>query len=214
MKYDEINVYVPISVYQNEELYDLDISVYIFCKMLGMISPTHISISTISYYMFNDRDMKKRERIKESLLHLIELGCLNGKRIAKDEYVICDLDAMPQEEFAIINIEDIQRIIQSSYKKRYAMVRYWCYVMKSLNGYLTFEGKSRFLGFQKISYFCNVCNKAKSTIIRYNQELEDIGVLYVVHVRSKDPKQHNYYSRYADREIVDNYLKIQYNNIN
>lgn len=76
--------------------------------------------------------------------------------------------------FAYLNWDDVKQVFYSNSKHKYALIKYMCAVALSFDK----TNKICTFGYMPISYFQSVMGKSKSTIITYNEELEEMKIMY------------------------------------
>lgn len=203
------NIYVPKSIYTDENLTDYDVAMYCVIQpfySLPFSDGAYVSMKMVKYVMYGGKvlNWKQKNEAEESIQRLIDRGVFSGSCISDDVYSL-ERYELPKY-YATIDYEDIKLILDSQNKSRYAVIRYLCALIGSFNNKIKIGGRTNIIGTQKISYYQHLLNINSRTIIRYNALLEELKVIYVAHVSGKDGETQNIYGRYGDQDLVDQYV--------
>lgn len=133
---------------------------------------------------------------------LIEKQIIRGEEITADSWVIHKLEEK-EEYFVTIKYSDICTIMESNIRKKGVLFRYLCWIIGSRNN-------RSGIGNQKLSYFSTSMNCSIRTIIRYNEILSELKIIYIrqstVVKNGEKLLDVNVYGLYEDREKIDAYV--------
>jgi len=200
-------IYINNLLYKDLTLTDTDIVVYLFLKNFAYEDMFFLCADTIIYDMFGTLNVSRRDRelISNSMLCFADEIYGASKAVYKKE----DFVFGEKELFATVYMEDVRKILDANPVNKYSIIRYLITIMGSFKFNISHNGISNFFGNEKISYFCSVLDKSKSTIMRYNKILEDLEILYINHAYTYfgELNKHdtNIYGRYADKKLIDDY---------
>lgn len=221
-----MKIFIPKELTDRIDINQYELLVYCYIKLLcplQEIDSYHLDINDIIYTIYHKTDVGQRirENIYNALNHLTDTGCIRGGRTGNTRYVI-KTDSLQvdvkHEKFIIADSNDIRTIMDSGHILRVSLVRYYIYLMRTINADIKvygYDGKSRknVVGNQAQDYLAYIMRASIPTVRRYNKLLEDMKVIYIH--RPKDFIVHeggvrqmkNVYGRYADREYIDKYAE-------
>ena len=211
------NIYVPKTVYMDENITDYDLMMYCVLQpfySLPLSEGAIVSLDTVRVVVYGDADLnwKQKKEPKESIERLIEAGVLNGRLIPNVGTVYkFDRYELP-EYYAAFDYNAVQMILRSDHKAKYALLRYFCVLVGSFSNSIHVQGKTNIIGTQKLSYYASLLHVDERTIMRYNSALEEMKLIYILHTSGDsehDFQTFNVYGRYEDRDLVDQYANTR-----
>ena len=205
------NIYVPKAVYMDENLTDYDVMMYCVIQpfySLPLSGGAIVSLDMLKYAIYGEKEWnwKQRKEFKDSFSKLLDLGIYHATQISDNLYDFERYEA--PVHYAVFDYSAIHNILRSGYKSKYGMLRYLCALTGSFNNKIEVGGKSGVIGTQKISLYQNMLNISEDTVIRYNDALKKLKIIYIAHISGNgDHEFHscNIYGRYEDKELVDQY---------
>ena len=221
-----MKIFIPKELTDCANIYQYELLVYCYLKLLCPLQEVdsyHLDINDIIYAIYRKTDIGQniRGNIYEALNNLIDTGNITGERSGNTRYII-KTDSLQvdikQEKFIIADSNDIRAIMATGHILRVPLVRYYIYLMRTINADIKvygYDGKSRknVVGNQTQHYLAYIMRSSVPTVMRYNKLLEDMKVIYIH--RSNDfivregrvRQMANVYGRYADREYIDKYAE-------
>ncbi len=182
----------------------------------------YISIDSLLFAIYhNDQvGLKIRKNIYVAINLLLENKYVTGDKISKDSYILnynsLNVDTT-KEKYTVLEIDDMRKIMESLYKSKLQLFRYYIYLMDSINSKITVylesgEFKNNVIGHQTQEYLSSVSGLSTRTIIRYNSILEELCVIYVsraddfsVNDKGEISQLPNVYGRYTDKDYIKKY---------
>lgn len=193
---------VPRSIYFNEELSACEVSVYATIHILCMECPLDeelVDLDRVIYYMHTrDPSRRVRESIRSAFNNLFEKNIISGEKISANSYLVEKSQFKYVNNFARIPLDGYLKILRQSNKRCYSLFRYYCAVMGSrgIDGFST----------MKAGYFMDKLGISSfNTVYSYNEELENLHLLYVArgNITTNEQgdicKEYNTYCSYEDR---------------
>lgn len=189
-------LYLPERVYSST-LSGNELAVYsvinMLCSGMSWANNIYVSLDAIAYYL----NISKRTA-SEHYSSLIDNGVIKATGNVVD---VSSVLKHREEHFVTIPVDTFFKIMRDGNTQLYM---YFVQLMSTRNNKLK-------VSYQKIEYIEDLTGLSKSTILRYNKKLEDIGVLYIR--RSHNLKQsdgsvysdNNVYGLVADKAAVDKY---------
>ena len=221
-----MKIFIPKELTDRAGINQYELLVYCYLKLLCPLQEVdsyHLDINDIIYAIYRKTDIGQniRGNIYEALNNLIDTGNITGERSGNTRYII-KTDSLQvdikQEKFIIADSNDIRAIMATGHILRVPLVRYYIYLMRTINADIKvygYDGKSRknVVGNQTQHYLAYIMRSSVPTVMRYNKLLEDMKVIYIH--RSNDfivregrvRQMANVYGRYADREYIDKYAE-------
>ena len=209
-----------------------ELMAYCYLRALTAVSDFDeycLSTDSIFFAMYQKQIVGKKTRanILKAINNLIDLDFVDGERYSKVLYFIqrqsLIVDQM-NERYTIVHLDDIQKIMASDSPIKPQLIKFYIYLMSTINSKITVYDvsgaeKKNIIGMQPQQYLSHITGMSTHTIMRYNRILEEMEVIYVC--RSNDfivtdsglKQLVNVYGRYADREYLIKYskgLKEQY----
>lgn len=178
-----------------------------------------VSVEAVNYILTKNPEPDKRFRhvTVMYLNRLISSRILIGSQLSKRCYLINSASFdVTNTTYSVITYDEFATIINSGLKNTHELLAYFCCLIGSINSAasVTYRGatKKRVVGFQKISYFANTLNIGYRTVIRYNEQLEKLKLIYIrrdsrISTLSDGTvvREPNLYGRYADKPWIDTY---------
>ncbi len=184
----------------------------------------HITIDSLLFAIYHNKcvGLKIRKNVYSAINSLLENKCVDGEKISKDSFVLnyrsLNVDTA-KEKYVVLEIAEMRRIMESQYKNKLQVFKYYIFLMDSINSKINVfleSGKSKgnIIGQQTQEQLSSVSGLSTRTIIRYNAILEELNVIYVC--RSDDfaidekgilSQFPNVYGRYIDREYIQKYAQ-------
>lgn len=180
---------------------EIFMTTYFFVKVISMTSSldyTYLNIDALSYYMYDSPTYDTTKQLRAEVDALLDGGYIVGEKIAPSLYKIprFQFEQKIEGKFSIIYMDDIRTIINAPLRNRNKLVTYWYWLMESRYG----DTK---IGNMPLSYFESVTGLSKSTLVRYNKDLENLKLLYIKRSPyTNGEKENNMYCRYADRHLI------------
>lgn len=132
---------------------------------------------------------------------LCEKLATNYFRFKKDAFNLSN-------DFEKLDVDVFELLMGAKVNNKPALLEHLYQIIKSISGGTEIRGKNKVVGFMPIDYFAKNENVSESTIIRYNKQLEELGILYIVHggyVSSKGKKYNNIYGLAKNKAHIDAY---------
>ena len=231
-----MQILIPKRLTENTTIQQYELLTYCYLKVLTPlweVEKYYIHIDALLYaiYKKTGTTQKNRENIYKAMQNLIDVGAISAERCGKCSYLVETQSLFVdtrKERFIVAHSEDIDAIMKADNTIRIQLVRYYIYLMRTLNADITVyddEGnpKNNIVGHQPQSYLSYLTDISTHTIMRYNSILEKMHVIYVYRANDfiltdNGLKQiTNVYGRYADKEYLIKYgnsLKEQYGSYN
>lgn len=191
--------------YKSEDLTDEELSVYL-CLLPQLLTANYtdrvvIATEALAYTIYGtDCVRRKRNTTGAALSSLYKKGIITGEIIHDGLYFIDTIPSIDRD-YVLIPYEAIIQLMRSAYKNKYQLIRYLCWLLDS-----RFNGSV--VGNQKMSYFATMLNVSESTIMRYNENLEELKIIHIRRETGNDGKA-NAYGLYEDRHEVDEWADRQ-----
>ncbi|WP_092245148.1 hypothetical protein [Lacrimispora sphenoides] len=184
----------------------------------------YISIDSLLFAIYHDNQvgLKIRKKIYMAANSLLENKYVIGEKISKDSYILnCDSLNVntTNEKYTVLKISEMRKIMESQYKNKLQVFRYYIYLMDSINSKITIflesgESKCNVVGHQTQDYLSTISGLSTRTIMRYNTILEDLCVIYVsraddfvINDKGEISQLPNVYGRYMDKDYIKKYSK-------
>ena len=206
-------LYIPHSMYMDPSITDYEILTYAALqryKLLEEDGDFPISPDMLLYTICHSFDVKRKFRLEvcEALGTLLDKGLVQGEKLNGGRYIIHSFSEY--EKFAVIQFQELRKIIDSDFLHKPALFRYFCFACGSLSGNIKVAGQKNVVGNQSLQWFADNLKVTQHTIQSYNETLETLQLLYIVH--SNTQYHTNIYGRYEDRELIDQYTHNQNGN--
>ena len=221
-----MKIFIPKELTDRADINQYELLVYCYLKILCPLQEIdlyHLDINDIIYAIYHKTDVGQRirENIYDALNNMIETGSIAAERSGKTRYIV-KTDSLQvdvkQSKFIIADSNDIRTIMASRNMLRASLVRYYIYLMRTINADIKvygYDGKSKknVVGNQTQDYIAYIMRSSVHTIRRYNKLLEEMKVIYIH--RANDfiltddglRQLNNMYGRYTDREYIDKYAE-------
>lgn len=194
-----LDLFIPNYVYKDLTLSDKEIvcylAIYSLCKG-KFTNENYISTECVELQIYGTRTNKS---IGDSLDLLIFKGIIDGEKLTDTIYKISGDSFDSNDYFAILPYDSFISLMHSNYKNKDQLLRYYCWLLGS---------RTNKVGNQKISYFAKVMECSERTIIRYNQILEDMKLIYIKRVTLKNQHGANIYGLLSDKALVDKFKHV------
>lgn len=216
--------FISKDVVGNKDIDDIDIIIMLILNNMQSISDNSVSyicfdINSIYYRIYNNFNFTQRDikLIKDSINHLIKLGLINVITKHSNNYVIdsCDvfINTKQEERYISISEDEFRKIVLSSLRFRYTLLRYYLNVISTINN------KTK-VGFTSIMDLARLSFIDKSTALDYNKRLEDMELLYIARsntIQRYDngtiKKLSNTYGKFIDKDKVVKNFELHNNNV-
>ena len=183
----------------------------------------HIDALLFAIYEKTDVSQQIRENIFKAVNNLIKKEFIVADKHSKASYIVQQASLKPNienERFTIIALSDIKTIMQSDSLIKPQLVKYYIYLMSTINSQITvysIDGKPKrnVVGKQTQVYLANLTGISTHTVMRYNAILEQLGIIYVYRANdfkindSRITQLPNVYGRGVDSEFVIKYGEDQ-----
>nr|WP_242976795.1 hypothetical protein [Clostridium sp. 3-3] len=220
-------VFLPEKISRSSTLNDYELLAFCYLKVLMPLTEMdqyHINIDSLLFAIYHDDKvgLKIRKKIYLAINSLLEKGYITGNISSRDSYILnfnsLNVDTT-KEKYTVLEIDDMRKIMESQYKSKLQLFRYYIYLMDSINSKITvfLEGgksKNNVVGHQTQEYLSSITGLSTRTIIRYNTMLEELCVIYVsraddftVNDKGEISQLPNVYGRYTDKDYIKKYSK-------
>lgn len=222
-----MKIFIPQKIIEDERIDNYALIAYSYLKVLTPLSEMktyYISLDALLFAIFNTTKIsaRMRDNIWNGLCLLYDLDYFNGHRVSSKRSFIVETKSLcldtQLENFIVLYLEDICKIMLSDKKTKTSLFSYYTFLMDTLSSqtkvYLeSGKYKKNVVGNQTIVTLSYLCGISAHTIIRHNQSLEELNVIYIHH--SDDvfanssfgfKKLNNVYGRYEDREYIEKYV--------
>lgn len=159
-------------------------------------STTYYFTETILQHSIN---VIGEKAIKSAIKNLASLELIH--QLNKTTYYVDEDDFSVDGQFYNITVGEFVAINDPN------LLKHFIYIVRSFNYNITVMGEARKLSTMSIGYFAKEENVASATISRYNKKLEDLHIIYVGRYVVDNARDNNIYSRYADRDYVEVFMK-------
>jgi hypothetical protein len=184
----------------------------------------HITMDSLLFAIYHDKciGLKIRKNVYSAINSLLQNKYLVGEKISKDSFILnyssLNVDTT-KEKYTVLEIGEMRKIMESQYKNRLQVFRYYIFLVDSINSKISVylengELKNNVIGNQTQEYLSSVSGLSTRTIIRYNSMLEELCVIYVsraddftVNDKGEISQLPNVYGRYTDKDYIKKYSK-------
>jgi len=184
----------------------------------------HITMDSLLFAIYHDKciGLKIRKNVYSAINSLLEKKYLIGEKISKDSFILncssLNVDTA-KEKYTVLEIGEMRKIMESKYKNRLQVFRYYIFLTDSINSKITVflesgKSKNNVVGHQTQEYLSTVTGLSTRTIIRYNTMLEEMHVIYVsraddftINDKGEISQLPNVYGRYTDKDYIKKYSK-------
>lgn len=143
-----------------------------------------------------------RKKVISSLQKLHEQGIVNYiENPSKDIYQITYINNYKEKAHVRFSIKDVNTILQKT--NSYILVEYFMRLLRSRNFKMKIMDKPEAVGYMPINFFAKSLDRSKNSIMNYNKQLEDLGIIYIRHSIIEGVP--NAYGLMEDKEYVDEY---------
>jgi len=158
----------------------------------------------LAYYIYGNTATKEQiNSIRRELK-----SCSSCERLATNCFKF-KKDAFEQKDnYELLDCEYFELLMKTKVNNKAALLEHLYQVIRSMSKDKEVRGKKKVVGYMPISYFAEKEKISESTVIRYNKQLEEIGILYFVHggyVPSKSAKYNNLYGLKKNKAHIDAY---------
>lgn len=151
----------------------------------------------------NKQQVEFRKKVEVGLQNLADDQIIEYKKLkTKDSYEICKITKYKDDGYFIFPLEDVNKILQKT--GSYMLVNYYLSLLKSRDFKLIINDKQGVVGYMAINFFAKKFNKTRKTIMNYNKQLEDLGIIYIKH--SFIDGVPNAYGLAKHKEYIDDYF--------
>jgi len=186
---------------------------YMFIQAIcsgSYVNEMPISIDMIVVMMYGDDVPRKaRQMIDDGISELINNNVISGRKYSSSIYMIECNSCNPDGRFAAVSLSDVIIILRSEIYKKLSHIKYLSLLMISRSSKLK-NGKVCNL---PIKYFADKLGVSSRTIMRYNEALSEINVIYILKPLGCNFTNNkeiytlpNIYGRYVDKEYIDAYV--------
>lgn len=131
---------------------------------------------------------RKRNELKKSISKYALKKINNSSWIFDKTLFLIDKD------FVEISNSDVEKIFKSG---NYNLFAFYAKVLNTINWYDK-------VGTLPLSYLAKICNCTTNTVVSYTKQLEELGLLYVIHSTGNSYST-NIYARPENSELADTY---------
>lgn len=168
MKIREITITVPKSYFNlPDEEFCTYLALKLYCFYEDMYYSMDCLLSTI--YGIETPTKNNRYKIRQLIKHL---DMVDYREIKQDVFCV-SINEPKEQYYAAILAEDFLQIIRSDKKNKFAMIKYLC----AINN-VAYKSK---VSAMPVEYYAEFLGKSCRSIIRYNKDLEEMKILYIVH---------------------------------
>ena len=165
------------------------------------------------------------ENIRSGLAELIDKKIITCKKKNSTAYYIDvnDFVINDDENYVVIYLSEIQKIICCDYKGKISILRYYIwllikFILKNIVKDIRDPDKYKnVLGMVSQEYIEDILDISVHSVVDYTKILEDLKMLYVSRCSFmfKDEKgnvkrHNNIYGRYSDKDIIKDFTKVRY----
>lgn len=151
----------------------------------------------------NRQQVEFRKKVEAGLESLVKDQILTYRKLStRDDYEICKITKYRDDGYFIFPLEDVDKILQKT--GSYMLVNYYLSLLKSRDFKLVVDDKQGVVGYMAIKFFVDKFGKSRKTIMNYNKQLEDLGVIYIRHSIAKGVP--NAYGLMKHKKYVDSYF--------
>lgn len=221
-----MDFFISKDILSNPCMGNYELLTYYYLKALAPFKEIEkycINMNNLIYIIYGKRKVSQeiRQNIYGAINRLLDEGMIKGECCGRGEYIIESTSMYVdthKQNFVAVNIEDVQTIMRSNLSVRVPLVRYYIYLISTINSQTAVrnnEGntKKNVIGNQTQDYLSGLTGNSVWTIRRYNQLLEDMKVVYIYRAEdfllsNNQVKQlPNVYGRYSDKEYIIQYGK-------
>jgi len=184
-----------------EELYDLNkynLLVYLHLQEMTYKDETRISTNVLIENITKEKETTKKMRtnILNALNYLINNGIVDGIRFSKCTYIIrkCSFTIDKNSKFVIIYFDELEKINNVN------LLHYFIMILSTISNKLVDSVR---YGNMSIQFLSQINQISINTIIRYNQELQDLKLIYIRKPSDTTNTFKNLYCRYQDKKYID-----------
>ena len=199
----EVNMLpVPYNIIRNDDLSDLDVTVWCFTKILSYnhnIESLLVSVADLVYQMYGRLTVNHgiTDGVGTSLRKLIKKEYIIATQVNNHSYAVNkDQYQQTNSEYEIyVDPADLRRIMQLPNHPA-AVLRQYLFILSTINT------KTK-CSMWSIPQLAEDLDKGEKTIMKQNGELEELKLLYIYH--AGNGRTTNTYGRYEDREAIERY---------
>jgi hypothetical protein len=155
------------------------------------------SLNSIAYLFYGEKYTKDRVKEIRSAMETLAPVC-GFKKLHNDDYLInYDDNFVVKEGIYFINLSSdyFKKILHSGNRNRFSLIHHLCCMMDSCDYNFIFtspEGVQlrKIVGVMPQSFFSKKYGVAPSTVAGYNQDLQNMDILYMIRVRYDPMTEH------------------------
>lgn len=145
-------------------------------------------------------------KIDGSLKRLVELEFISITiRKERNFYIINSINKDEEGTFTMFSLNEVNKILRAT--NSCILVFYYVSLLKSRNFSLVIGDKRGAVGYMPMSFFAKILNRSIKSVMAYNKQLEDLGVIYIRHSQREGVP--NAYGLPEDKTRVNEYY-LQY----
>lgn len=196
------------------EMDDLELFLYASTQMYMRHSIPNLMMPIEKFRMdaFQVRKLTKiqKEKLDKALALMQEQGLLKAGR---DVEIYPPKFKPPDGIFCVhIDLDAFYSIANSNHRFdiRWALFHYYCRLISSLDYNIEVNGKRSVVGHMSQAFFMDKAELSQQTVSRYHKYLEDMQLIYTnrcVYLTENGKRRKNYYGRYEDRKLIDQFVK-------
>lgn len=182
--YYSLNKMISLNILHTAGLYE-----QIFNKQFSFLTPA--------------QKTRFRKDIISALKNLKDEGFIKySKREERDLFVIDKVVTEQEGSFLAFNLADVDLILRET--ESYILVFYFLCLLKSRDYRLIYCNKRGAVGHMPLGFFAKSLDRSIQSIMNYNKQLEDLGIIYIRHSIAKGVP--NAYGLMEDKECVNAYF--------
>lgn len=186
---------------------ETELAVYFCAQALSKCGNSMYFTADQIHYMIFKVKSKYMNEIRAALKTLVKTGYIS-KKSGGGYYTEYSNYTFDDEKFVMVYTKEVFDILNSNKKNKLSALQHFLYVIKSFDGRdnAMFDNRRGVIGHMPINYFAIVENRHFNTIIRLNNTLEELGLLYIRH-SGLGNKANNVYGRLEDAEYIKQYAR-------
>lgn len=156
------------------------------------------------YTLIQLEDRREKPHINQAINELVKLGVLSA--VPNLYYILHILSLHPKSDFTLCDVEAIKKLLPHP-----KLLKHYVLISAARSYQIEVDGKRNVVCKLPITYFNEHEGISKRTVIRYNQQLEEMQLISIATSKfeyDNMKRDMNCYSLYEDRALLNKFVGI------